>query len=1058
MTFVLSRMLAAVLLASLTVLPGRQGVDDAALRAAVEQFFATQQAEDVGAYLALWSASARRPTAEQLKYVFEAGDDTYSDIAIVATSPAAAGVRVRVRATRDRSTPSRVPGRPPLTFHSTASWNLVYVRENNDWKLVREGPAVDGLADDLLDASTAEERDALILAEPDLVTVELVIALSRRGGQAAQEQQYARAQAGFERMRDVARVVGDTRYEGEALQNIANAMYFQRNLPGALAAYEERLAIERARDDQAGIAAALLGIGTIRYSFAEYGTALAAYHQAVAILERQSNDSALATTFISTGNIFYLQGEFTAAITDYARSRELSRKASNSAGEADALEGLGRVYIAQGDYAAALEALGSVLADGKARNDRKDQATALLSIGDVHFRLGNIDSARAALVESRTHFEAVKDLAHVGRVWQGIALVDLVANRFPASEDAYNKSADICAKASDAECSAGATAGLAFALTAQDKFAEGIASYTRAIAAFTQLGKPEPAARAGVGLSRALAGSGDFAAALVAADRARDEAEKLANDDVLWRAQVAQAEALRRLRDRPKALAAAHLAVAAVDRLVAVASIRPSAVVPRDSSSAFATLALLQAEDGDAAAAFETSERMRVHDLRVLLLRTERDIHRGMSPQEREDERRLAGEIVSLYAQLSRERGLPKPDGARMARLEKAASEATEKKAAQQQALFSRLPALGIWRGLMAPATRLDVEKLLPDTSTVVVEFVVHEDSLLVLVVRRGENGLRFSSQFEPASRRRLADRVTRLLQPEPLRDIVSWRKATLEFIPGLAATFGTATRAIVVPHEVLWRVPFEALATEDGLLADRTSITYAPSLTMLARAPEKAAETGPSAIVLAVAAPELTPAVLEEVARTSPAWSIRPAAGAEKEIAAVARGGDPARVQTLSASSATESAVIERLPAADVLHLAAPFRVNGASPLFSPMLLARDASSDGTLEAREIMNLELRADVAVLSDGGAMSMRDAADEVGLIAWAWRAAGVRDFVLPRWSTDDDASAAFFAVLHEGLRAGDAPAVALQTARDTVRANRATAAPFYWAAWMVVDFR
>ena len=46
-------------------------------------------------------------------------------------------------------------------------------------------------------------------------------------------------------MRDVARRVGNAKLEGEALQNLANALYFQRNLPGALQAYEDRLTIER---------------------------------------------------------------------------------------------------------------------------------------------------------------------------------------------------------------------------------------------------------------------------------------------------------------------------------------------------------------------------------------------------------------------------------------------------------------------------------------------------------------------------------------------------------------------------------------------------------------------------------------------------------------------------------------------------------------------------------------------------------------------------------------------------------------------------------------------
>ena len=51
-----------VAMVSLTA-AGRQGIDDPALRAAVERFFAMQQAEDVDGYLSLWSTNgqASRP-------------------------------------------------------------------------------------------------------------------------------------------------------------------------------------------------------------------------------------------------------------------------------------------------------------------------------------------------------------------------------------------------------------------------------------------------------------------------------------------------------------------------------------------------------------------------------------------------------------------------------------------------------------------------------------------------------------------------------------------------------------------------------------------------------------------------------------------------------------------------------------------------------------------------------------------------------------------------------------------------------------------------------------
>src|SRR5262245_48375696 len=178
----------AVLLAiaiSLTAGAGRQGTDDPQLRTAVERFFAAQEAEDIAAYLSLWSATAQRPQPEQLRYVFDGGDDKYSDVTILRVVPDGDRVRVRVSATRDRTLPPRVPGGQPFTQHSTMTWALVYVREGTDWKLVREGSAVDALAEALVQARTEEEREQMLRDDAGLVTDGLLLALSRFGGQAA---------------------------------------------------------------------------------------------------------------------------------------------------------------------------------------------------------------------------------------------------------------------------------------------------------------------------------------------------------------------------------------------------------------------------------------------------------------------------------------------------------------------------------------------------------------------------------------------------------------------------------------------------------------------------------------------------------------------------------------------------------------------------------------------------------------------------------------------------------------------------------------------------------
>jgi tetratricopeptide (TPR) repeat protein len=1050
---------------------GRQDGVDPALRAAVDRFFATQQAEDVDGYLSLWAAKAQRPRLDQLKFVFAGGDDTFSDVVILKTMALGELTRVRVSAVRQRIEPHPLAGRPPITRESKMLISLTFVQEGGEWRLIREAPAADDLAAVLVEAQSAGDRRQLLEADPELLDDRLFQAIGRRAGSLAQEGRHAEAHTVYARMLEVARYMKNPRYEGEALQNIGNSYYFLRQYPAALEAYRQRLDIERERGNDEGIAAALGGLATIRYSLAEYGPALTAYREALAIQERLSEEPGLAMTLISIGNVLYLQGDYDAATAHYRRSRDLNRKLFNTHGEASALEGLGRISMARGDYAGALEAFDGVLAEGAARGDRIAQGSATLNIGEVHFRLGNLETARKTFEDSRGHFEAQKDAANVGRVWQAIALTDLVAGRYAIAETEYRKSIDSCVAVPDQECVAAGNVGVGFAQTSQEKFVDAIASYKRAIGAFVNLRRPEQAARAEIGLSQALAGNLDYQAAIEAAAGARQRAAAMGNDDVLWRALVCEARALRKLGDGPAAMAAATGARSALDRLVAAAIARPAAPVARDSSAIFGLLAILHAESGDPAAAFEAVEQMRAHTLRVLLAPAEREISRGMTDAEKEEERGLSVELVSLHAQLTRERGLPKPDTARIAKLDEAIKTVEEQRAAQQSRLFAHLSELRIWRGLMEPAARADVRAILETREDALVEFVVDEEDVLVVSVRLGEAGPEFGASAHPIKRHMLAEAIAKLMTIEHLRGADGWRKvsnATLAAIVGpLAKVAQDAKRLLVIPHEILWRVPFEALPAGSGFVGSGRSVSYAPSVTALIRAPAAAeAATGDAARLLLAGAPDLAPAMRDRVARVAPSWSIRLVESADQEMKSIAEAVTPANVTALRGPEASESALRELLPEAHTIHLAAPFRISGASPLFSPLLLADDKppppaegasepQRDGSLEAREIMNLPLRARVAVLSDGSAMSMRDAADDTVLIYWAWRAAGVPYLVMSRWPADASVSDRFLSEFHRALDAGEPPASAFRGAQELLRRSDSTLAPHHWAGWVLI---
>lgn len=1038
---------------------GPPAVDEAEIRTAVEKFFAAQVAEDADAYFALWSRTAQKPRAEQLKFIFDSGDDVFTDIAVTRVSSANGQVRVRVTAVRERvDAENRAADGTPRRYNTRLTLALTFVREDGALKLVSEGAPSDDLALALIAAPTPGARTELLDAERDLIGDMLVSALSRRGDMAAQIGNFPAARAIYDRVVELAARMGDRKAQGQALQNIGNACYFQRELDAAIDAYRRRLGLAREAADDEGTASALVGIGTVQYSRFEYGDALVTYREAAAIQERLEDGNALGTTLISTGNVLFLQGDYEGAIADYRHSRDLLHTAFNFGNEARALEGLGRTYTAQGDYAAALEAFAGVVAEGRARGNEPMLGSATQNIGDVHFRLGNLDVARAAFDESRTHFEAARDPRSAGRAWQAIALTDLVATRFAAAEQEYGRSIAACAPADDRDCVARATVGLAFAQSSQEHYDDAIATYRKAIDAFAMLNRAGDGARAEVGLSQAYLGRKDYEQARLAATRARETAAGLAAEDVLWRAITAQARAWRRLGSADRATEAARDAVAVVQRMAEYAVRNPSERVSPDTASAYALLAVVQAETGDPQGTLVTLELRRAHALRTVVSGNEREIWRGMTAGERDDERALSVAVTSVSAQLEQERQLPRSDPARIQMLSARLTEAMAARTARQQRIYDRLPELRTWRGLAPVPALPDLVARIPGDTTLV-EFAIDDDDIVAVTVSPGEQGLEVHADVQAVRRQAAAEKVA-ALTPAVLCDESAWKQAAAEIVALLPASafarLAAASNAVVIPDDMLWRVPFEALPIGTAVVADRTTIAYAISIATL-QTPLTRSTTSPVLPALAVVAPVLAPDRIERMRSTAPNWTPRAADVAGSEVTRVAAAIEG--VTILSGTQATEAAVRAQAPAGSILHLAAPFRINGASPLFSRVLLAAgigaDAADDGVLESREIFNLDAGASLAVLSDGTAASMRDAAAAWPILHWSWRAAGVPAELMARWPTEGACGEDLLAEFYARVRAGESPARALRAAQAALRSRKDTRAPSCWAGWILM---
>ena len=151
-----------VLLAFVLAAAGRQQPLDPSLRSAVEQFFATQETEDLDGYLALWSASVKKPLPDQLRSIFDSGDDKFLDLQIDRVDATESLARVRVSVTRARtSTANLNPDGTRRIFTARMQVALTFVKEGDGWKLTKEGAPTDAIADALVEESDAS-RSAII--------------------------------------------------------------------------------------------------------------------------------------------------------------------------------------------------------------------------------------------------------------------------------------------------------------------------------------------------------------------------------------------------------------------------------------------------------------------------------------------------------------------------------------------------------------------------------------------------------------------------------------------------------------------------------------------------------------------------------------------------------------------------------------------------------------------------------------------------------------------------------------------------------------------------------
>ena len=257
----------------------------------------------------------------------------------------------------------------------------------------------------------------------------------------------------------------------------------------------------------------------------------------------------------------------------------------------------------------------------------------------------------------------------------------------------------------------------------------------------------------------------------------------------------------------------------------------------------------------------------------------------------------------------------------------------------------------------------------------------------------------------------------------------------------------------VFIPHQELFLVPFPALQDADGTyLVERHTMLSAPSIQALefSRNLELEARNSERGEVLIVGNPTMPNAAAVPGEAAQP---LIPLPAAELEAEAIAR---MLGTEALIGGDATETAVVERMETAEIIHLATHGKLDDRRGIGSAIALATGDGSDGWLSAEEIFELNLDAELVFLSACNTGQGRITGDGAIGLSRALLSAGVESAIVSLWAVPDAPTADLTIAFYQNWQESGDKATALRSAMLTMMETHPN--PRDWAAFTLVGDR
>ena len=842
--------------------------------------------------------------------------------------------------------------------------------------------------------------------------------------------EYEAALATYDRA--LRRAAGDAARQARVLNNLAITYRELNRFDQALAHYQRAIELRRATGDTVGAARILVNLAVVYLELQEHRQALDVLHEAMPLLRQAGETRSLASALNSLGRTYAVLGQYERAVTYYAEALEIIRTRADERNTGRTLNNLGLALHFAGQPRQALASFEEALSLPSLATDARFEAAALQNAARSYRALGAVDTALAYSRRALTIRRAEGDLRGEAITLTEIAAIEVERDLIEAAVARLRRALAISRSVEDPRNEAVALLEWAGAERRRGNLS-------------LALDRIETAIRI-VESRRRKVSSPDQRASFLAAKR---------------RFYALRIEVLMDLHAREPAAGYAGRALQANEQALARSLVD-----------------LL--EDGQV----EVDQR----------------VDAGLKSRQREWQR-LVNRLELERSRLARRQ----PQGADIAGIEERLIKA-----------LAELERLGIqirgsspaYAALTAPEpVRLrDIRRLL-DPETLLLELGLGEERSFLWVVSPG--GVDSYELPDRATIDAAALRVYELLRaremwpqgeaPEQRRQRIraadaaypEAARALSEMLLFPAVESLAARRWLVVTEGLLSYVPFAALVDlgehpasadgdADGLdwrpLITRHEIVRLPSasalLAMRRESPQSRAATRPLLVVADPIFSAEDPRVAPE-AGTSPlpespvGRSVREYLSevplrrlrfthreAETAAAHVADGG----AEVLLGLQATKAAVLNTLGNYRIVHFATHGVLNNRHPQLSALVLSlfdrQGRAMDGFLRLHDIYNLELQADLVVLSACQTALGKEIQGEglVGLTR-GFMYAGAPRVLATLWTVQDRASMELLDRFYQlMLGDGERPAAAIRQAQLALWQGRQFSPPYFWAGF------